>query len=409
MICYIAVAVGLSLMGVVLVALADGGGSSGRHDSIIGNSLSLFSSLMYACYIVLLKLAVQDESRVNMSLFFGFVGISNMVFLWPLMFVLDWTGLEDMGLPGDAATWLFLMINALVGTVLSDYIWLLSVLYTTPLISTIGLSLSTPVAMVSDYLLFDKTFSDMYLAGSGLVVLGFLAINLADTADKQCSGSCDLFCSCIATRCCHSEGEEDLLAEGKGRGRGLTLEVGKAEDEDEDEGEAGYGNGVLNAMNSLHGHHSHSHHHPRHPHHDHHSDHHSDHPHHHASQRHLLPNQHHTQPRNPNSSGRQGQGQHGKQMAGDDLYSEYKHKYSDCSSDSDGDVRVSVGVGLFSGDDREQVGCTGTGAAAGRAASAGMNLRSLQLQLPGSLGGDSDLMEALELASDGGSNQHPPQ
>ncbi len=68
----------------------------------------------------------------------GLVGLFNIVLLWPAGLFLNLIGVESFELP-KGYVWLYLTINGLIGTVLSDYLWLWSVLLTSPLVATVGL------------------------------------------------------------------------------------------------------------------------------------------------------------------------------------------------------------------------------------------------------------------------------
>ncbi|KAG0360672.1 hypothetical protein BGZ54_009437 [Gamsiella multidivaricata] len=83
---------------------------------LFGDLLALMSAILYGCYTVLLKIRIQNESRVNMSLFFGFVGLFNLFLLWPMFGVLHWTGIEPFELPKDSKIVWMIGVNALVGT-----------------------------------------------------------------------------------------------------------------------------------------------------------------------------------------------------------------------------------------------------------------------------------------------------
>ena len=65
----------------------------------IGDALALFSAVIYGVYTIVMKKRIRDESRVNMPLFFGFIGIFNLVLLWPGFFLLHVTGVETFELP----------------------------------------------------------------------------------------------------------------------------------------------------------------------------------------------------------------------------------------------------------------------------------------------------------------------
>jgi solute carrier family 35 protein F5 len=112
-----------SFVGVVLVSLADSSyprtGTGDKPADLLpplpnpplGDSLALISALFYALYVSLLKVRIRDESRVNMQLFFGFVGLFNVVTLWPLGLVVHFLGVEPFELPQNWKEWLGIGIN----------------------------------------------------------------------------------------------------------------------------------------------------------------------------------------------------------------------------------------------------------------------------------------------------------
>ncbi len=53
----------------------------------------------------------------------GFVGLFSLLFLWPGFFVVHYSHNEDFRWP-NKSQWVFLVINGLVGTVLSELLWL---------------------------------------------------------------------------------------------------------------------------------------------------------------------------------------------------------------------------------------------------------------------------------------------
>jgi solute carrier family 35 protein F5 len=67
------------------------------------------------------------------------------------------------------------------GTFLSQLLWARSVLLTSPLVATCGLSLTIPVAMVADLVLRSQSFGVVYLAGSICVVGGFVLVAASDS------------------------------------------------------------------------------------------------------------------------------------------------------------------------------------------------------------------------------------
>lgn len=91
-----------SLTGIVLISTMDLSGADNddnrgnfphksQHQIAIGDAMALFSAVIYGLYVVVMKIRIGNEERVNMPLFFGLVGVFNMFFLWPLFFILHFT------------------------------------------------------------------------------------------------------------------------------------------------------------------------------------------------------------------------------------------------------------------------------------------------------------------------------
>ncbi|KAJ1933410.1 hypothetical protein EC988_009128, partial [Linderina pennispora] len=173
-------AVLVSIMGVYSIMHygADPAGVQAMPLAWFGDLLALSSAFLYGCYTTLLKLKIGDESRLDSSLFFGSVGLANIVLLWPGFFLLHWLGIETFALPGSASLWLMILVNALIGTFLSDYLWLMAVLMTSPLVVTLGLSLTIPLSMAGDILWKGVAVGLPYYVGAVMILAAFIAANL---------------------------------------------------------------------------------------------------------------------------------------------------------------------------------------------------------------------------------------
>ncbi|KXN89920.1 hypothetical protein AN958_04924 [Leucoagaricus sp. SymC.cos] len=141
---------------------------------LIGDALALISAVFYALYVILLKVRIKNEERIDMQLFFGFVGLFNVLVCWPMGFVLHWTGVETFELPTQAAEWYAIVINMAI-TWSSDYLYVLAMLRTTPLVVTVGISLTIPVAVLGDFMLKVPVHTQV-IVGAALVLVGFVAI-----------------------------------------------------------------------------------------------------------------------------------------------------------------------------------------------------------------------------------------
>lgn len=111
----------ISICGVVIVTLSNAQGASGLSVEV-GGLFALLSAGFYAGYLVFLRRRVDSEEKMDVFLFFGFVGLFNVLLLWPLFFVLHYTGMEPFAWP-NSRQWLFLMVNGVVGTVFSEVLW----------------------------------------------------------------------------------------------------------------------------------------------------------------------------------------------------------------------------------------------------------------------------------------------
>lgn len=89
----------------------------------MGIILALVSAFFYAAYIIFLKRKVDHEDKMDIPMFFGFVGIFNLTLLWPLFFILHYGHWEEFEWP-NSHQWTFLIISGLIGTVLNEVLWL---------------------------------------------------------------------------------------------------------------------------------------------------------------------------------------------------------------------------------------------------------------------------------------------
>jgi len=149
---------------------------------IFGDTLALLSAMFYALYVILLKARIHTESRIDMQVFFGFVGLFNVLACWPIGVILHLAGWETLELPETRNAWAAIFINMAI-TFSSDYIYVLAMLKTTPLVSTVALSLTIPFAVLGDFLL-KKPTERQALLGALLVLFSFAAIGIENPRDQ---------------------------------------------------------------------------------------------------------------------------------------------------------------------------------------------------------------------------------
>ena len=110
-----------SLAGIVLISTVDLSGKSDENrgsfphksarEIALGDGMALVSAVLYGIYAVMMKKRIGDERRISMPLFFGLVGLWNVLMLWPGFFVLHYTGVEPFELPSDGRIVLIIFVS----------------------------------------------------------------------------------------------------------------------------------------------------------------------------------------------------------------------------------------------------------------------------------------------------------
>ena len=110
-----------SLAGIILISSIDVSADQDKnrgsfphksHKQIaIGDVLAFASAVMYGIYTTVMKKKIGDESRADMLMFFGFVGLFNIITLLPGFFVLHFTGIEKFELPPTRRILVIVMVS----------------------------------------------------------------------------------------------------------------------------------------------------------------------------------------------------------------------------------------------------------------------------------------------------------
>jgi len=209
------VAVLFTVSGVVLVSYAD----LKLEDGIpLGSLWTVAGAVFYSSYIVFLRRKIDHEDKLDVPMFFGFVGLFTFLFLWPLFFVLHFTNHERFEWP-ERAQLLALLLNGLVGTVLSELLWLFGCFYTSSLIATLSISLTIPLTTFADVLVKRVKYDNLFYFGSLPMFVSFFLVAMVSHWDNwdpmlECLQGCwgrAWPCCCPAAR--HTSQHRRLIAE----------------------------------------------------------------------------------------------------------------------------------------------------------------------------------------------------
>jgi solute carrier family 35 protein F5 len=181
----------VSIVGLYLITVSSAATSDDTNDAVtysnawLGNLMALLSAVVYGLYTTLLKVCIGDnESRINMYLFFGFVGLFNIILLWPVITLFNYIGVETFELPGSLHVWVIILVNAAT-TIISDFCWALAMLMTSPLVVTVGLSATIPLAIAGDMALKSHYDSLSYYLGATIMVAAIFRINRLENAENS--------------------------------------------------------------------------------------------------------------------------------------------------------------------------------------------------------------------------------
>lgn len=164
--------------------------SDKNPDSLVGDVLCLISTLFYAVYITMIGKYVHDPVS-----FFAWVGLYISVAGFPLAY------LGYLPNSGDLYAQVFsqpqllglLLLTGLLDNVLSQYFWAYGVMLTSPTVATVGLSLTIPLAIVSDLVFMRVNVSWLQYLASCFVCAGFILLSVMGKpeASEKLNFNCD--------------------------------------------------------------------------------------------------------------------------------------------------------------------------------------------------------------------------
>ncbi|KAL3746548.1 hypothetical protein ACJRO7_015501 [Eucalyptus globulus] len=133
--------------------------SLNEKHSLVADLFGLLSVMSYGLFT--------EGEEANVQKLFGYIGLFTLVALWWLVWPLEALELEpEFHNSPFCKMDVAVLANGLVGSVLSDYFWALSEVWTTPLVATQVLSLTIPFVMLADMVIHGRHYSALYILGS---------------------------------------------------------------------------------------------------------------------------------------------------------------------------------------------------------------------------------------------------
>ena len=172
------------IFGLIIILLALGGifwidsgsQSSDNNSSILGDIFSVVGAIFYSVFAVYLK-ELSNKYRYNFDLIevFGYIGFY-LIFMIPiLILILHLSSIERFQLPTTQQL-IFIVINAIIGTVICDLLQNFSNILLSPHVVSFGLTFTIPVSNFWDMLYGVKKFDYRYIIISLLILIAFFII-----------------------------------------------------------------------------------------------------------------------------------------------------------------------------------------------------------------------------------------
>ncbi|KAE9034532.1 hypothetical protein PR003_g9173 [Phytophthora rubi] len=162
--------------------------SGGISEGFWGDVCALIGAIMYGVYTTAIGRYLPDDAGMSVSLFFGFVGLFSFIVLAIFCIIFNYTGVESLqGLTWEIVGLLF--VQGLLNNVLADYLWAVSIMYTSTTTATIGLSLTVPMAIFSDWIVNDMKPTWVTYVSSVLVLGGFVVLAVTTRKEQLSAGA----------------------------------------------------------------------------------------------------------------------------------------------------------------------------------------------------------------------------
>jgi solute carrier family 35, member F5 len=152
----------------------------------LGDTLAFLSAIIYGAYTITLKRTTLRCAplKLNMPLFFALVGLCNALLLFPLFPLLHYTHIERFQLPPTPRIWKILIINSAF-SLFSDICWAYAMVLTSPLVVTVGLSLTIPLSLVGEMVLQGRKEGLIYWLGALVVVGSFVFVDREEVKEEK--------------------------------------------------------------------------------------------------------------------------------------------------------------------------------------------------------------------------------
>jgi len=157
-------------------------------DTMWGEVLEVGSAMAYGILSVALSRNIRPEQSNEV---WGFIGLFCLCIGSVLMIVRHVSGVETFQVPSSKALGIML-VTGFLGTSISDYVWALGLLMTTPVVALVCVNLTIPASFITDALILRQhAFSWNYVLGACVIFMGIVAGALDDAVAEVAVGAAE--------------------------------------------------------------------------------------------------------------------------------------------------------------------------------------------------------------------------
>ena len=172
-----------AITGAYLIVAKEKGGFGSATDTLSGSAMTLGSAALGGLTSCLMNAWLKDERHINVLI--GLIGVVS-VFLAPIIIsIAHFSGVENFQFPETSAIWL-MSLNAVLGTVLSNYLYSVAVTILGALTVSVGVATTVPVSLILDVIEKQKTeFNSLYVFGLLLIIVAVTVVAYDQTKAEK--------------------------------------------------------------------------------------------------------------------------------------------------------------------------------------------------------------------------------
>lgn len=152
------------------------GDNDNQSEGIIGDLLAILGAVFYSIFAVMLDSYYNRfKNHFKMIEVFGYLGLYNFFLIPFILIFLRISSLEEVSIP-TIQQFLYILVNAFTGTILSDTLQTYSILLLSPHTVSFGLTLTIPVSYILDIFLGKIDFDFRIIIITVILIAAFACI-----------------------------------------------------------------------------------------------------------------------------------------------------------------------------------------------------------------------------------------